>query len=453
MKHQFRYYVLILVLLISAGTFAQAIKIKQQHQVKKKETLYGIAKVYGITVVELMNANPEMKIKGYELKKGDYINIPFSNDVQVNASTSLSSQKAQTNNVKRNKSDVVKVGVMLPLHNTNGDGKRMVEYYRGLLMACERLKVDDISVDLYAWDVSLDANIHQVLKEKNAERCDIIFGPLYTSMVKPLADFCKKNHIKLVIPFSISGEPARDYEQVFQVYQSDEEMGELTIKRFFDRFAGYHPVLVDCNDATSDKGKFTAELRKAFADRKINYSLTNLKTSDADFAKAFSLTQRNVIVLNTARSPELNATFAKLNTMFAKGNYVPVSMLGYKEWLMYNHVYQELFCKYDAYIPTNFFYNPVSVDTRWVESNYRKWFNEEMIVALPHFALTGFDHGCFFIGGFSKFGKAFHGGKGEMVYRPVQSPLLFKKEGKGRKNSTFMLVHYKNDKTIEAISY
>ena len=30
----------------------------------------------------------------------------------------------------------VRLGVMLPLHDLNGDGRRMVEYYRGVLMAC-----------------------------------------------------------------------------------------------------------------------------------------------------------------------------------------------------------------------------------------------------------------------------------------------------------------------------
>ena len=47
----------------------------------------------------------------------------------------------------------IKVGVMLPLHDINGDGKRMVEYYRGLLMACDSLKAEGITTDVYAWNV------------------------------------------------------------------------------------------------------------------------------------------------------------------------------------------------------------------------------------------------------------------------------------------------------------
>ena len=86
--------------------------------------------------------------------------------------------------------------------------------------------------------------------------------------------------------------------------------------------------------------------------------------------------------------------------------------------------------------------------------NYQKWFEKEMNAeALPRFALTGFDHACFFIGGYSQFGSGFNGGKGQMTYKPVQSPLKFKSAGKGHKNSNFMFVHYKTDRTIESVNY
>ena len=145
---------------------------------------------------------------------------------------------------------------------------------------------------------------------------------------------------------------------------------------------------------------------------------------------------------------------AKLNILTQKNADLQVSMFGYKEWLMYTKVYLDLFFKYDAYIPTYFYYNDLSNDTKWVERNYQKWFEKDMNAeALPRFALTGFDHACFFIGGFSQFGSNFNGGKGQMTYKPVQSPLKFKQVGKGYKNTNFMFVHYKTDRTIESVNY
>ncbi|MDY6230223.1 MAG: LysM domain-containing protein, partial [Prevotella sp.] len=283
--------------------YAQEIKIKERHKVKKSETLFGIAKNYGITIEELSEVNPEMKMPGYSLKKGDYINIPYPNDNKiVNNTTEQKQPTAQQLPISR----PIKVGVMLPLHDINGDGKRMIEYYRGLLLSCDRLKKDNISIDINAWNVPIDADIRTTLLENEASKCDIIFGPLYTSMVKPLADFCQKNDIMMVIPFSISGNDVAVNSHIFQVYQAQEDLNKITTQQFIGQFKDYHPIIVDAGDVTSDKGQFTKELRQRLESVGLSYSITHLKASDADFMKCFSKNGRNIVIINTGKSPELN---------------------------------------------------------------------------------------------------------------------------------------------------
>ena len=97
----------------------------------------------------------------------------------------------------------IRVGIMLPLHNINGDGRRMVEYYRGVLMACDSLRKEGISVDIHAWNVPEDEDINKTLNDRNAAKCDLIIGPLYSIQVKALADFAEKHDIKVLIPFII----------------------------------------------------------------------------------------------------------------------------------------------------------------------------------------------------------------------------------------------------------
>ena len=67
----------------------------------------------------------------------------------------------------------IHVGVMLPLHDDDGDGRRMVEYYRGVLMACDSLRCLGVSVDVHAWNVPKDADISKTLKENEAAACDL----------------------------------------------------------------------------------------------------------------------------------------------------------------------------------------------------------------------------------------------------------------------------------------
>lgn len=349
----------------------------------------------------------------------------------------------------------VNVGVMLPLHDVDGDGRRMVEYYRGLLMACDYLKAEGASISVNAWNVPIDADIRQTLLDENAAKCDVIFGPLYTRQVKPLGDFCKRNNIKLVIPFSISGNDVASNEYVFQVYQSLDDLNGDAVNACLERFPKHHYVFVDCNDTTSKKGMFTFELRKNLEKRGIAYNITNLKSSEAYFAKAFSKTQPNVVILNTGRSPELNVALAKLDGLTTVNSGIEASLFGYTEWLMYTKVYLNYFHKYDTYIPTTFYYNPLASATSRFEESYRKWFNTEMQGALPRFAITGYDHACFFIGGMYDIGRSFVGTKGQSSYVPLQTPLRFVRvsERGGMQNDSFMLVHYKRNHEIESISY
>ena len=78
-----------------------------------------------------------------------------------------------------------------------------------------------------------------------------------------------------------------------------------------------------------------------------------------------------------------------------------------------------------------------------------------MQLALPRFAITGFDHANFFIKGFSQYNKSFTGSASESTYKALQTPLKFvrvSKEG-GLQNNAFMLIHYLNNRTVQAISY
>ena len=76
MKLTFRYILLLLIVFLALeNVLAQNVEIREIHKVKRKETIFGIAKLYGISIEELMTANPEMHSPGYELKKGDKLNI------------------------------------------------------------------------------------------------------------------------------------------------------------------------------------------------------------------------------------------------------------------------------------------------------------------------------------------------------------------------------------------
>jgi ABC-type branched-subunit amino acid transport system substrate-binding protein len=346
----------------------------------------------------------------------------------------------------------IRVGVMLPLHNINGDGKRMIEYYRGILMACDSLKQSGISVDIHAWNAAEDADIIQILHDNDAARCDIIFGPLYSRQMQAMSDFVQRNDIRLVIPFSINAPQLLTNPNIFQIWQSPTNVTNSSIDRYLENFKDYHPVFIDCNDSTSKKFPFTSGLRRQLDNRGIVYNITNLKSSEEQFSKAFSRTQKNIVILNTGRSQELGVAFAKLNGLLLKEPTLEISMFGYTEWLSYTRTHLENFYKYDTYIPSAFHYNPLTPQTQRLEQKYRWNFHSDMQHALPRFALTGFDHAFFFLKGLHKYGKSFNGAAGMFGYPPVQTPLMFERLGNGGfQNRSVSLVHYTTDHRMEMI--
>ncbi len=278
-----------------------------------------LAKEYGVTIPQLLDANPAMKQAGYELKKGDLIFVPYSKEGDFLPDGSV---KGKTDKKAAAKSTVaqapvkavnaIRVGVMLPLHNQDGDGKRMVEYYRGILLALNQLKSEGITTEVHAWNVPKGADIRNTLLEPNASKLDVIFGPLYSEQVKPLADFCRAYDIKLVIPFSISGNDVETNPNIFQVYQTEASLTNKAIAAFLERFQkSHHPIFINCKDETSQVGEFTTSLRKQLDLQKIKYNLTSLKSSNADFSKHFDATRPNVVILNSEKSPQLNEVFNK----------------------------------------------------------------------------------------------------------------------------------------------
>ena len=185
---------------VSVATAQEPEQIRGMHKVKKKETIFGISRMYNITIDQLVKANPEMSTPGYELKKGAVLRIPYST-LQTETPVVKPTEEIDADDIRKR---AIRLGVMLPLHDINGDGKRMVEYYRGVLMACDSIKKLGVSVDIHAWNAAEDGDIHQILRDENAAKCDLIIGPLYSKQMEAISAFVEKHKIKLLIPFSIN---------------------------------------------------------------------------------------------------------------------------------------------------------------------------------------------------------------------------------------------------------
>lgn len=459
MRHILSYFCLLTALcFLSTEAWSQVQNYKELHEVKRKETIFGIARENGLTLQELIQANPEMNQPGYELKKGDFIRIPYPSAKQTPAAASTVEQPQLPAKPAVQKSDVrqraVRIGVMLPLHNINGDGKRMVEYYRGVLMACDSLKANGISTDIRAWNVPEDGNIQKVLNDPHAADRDLIIGPLYSTQVKALSSFARQHEVKMLIPFSINSTEVYDNPYIFQVYQNGNTLNHAYAFQYAQHFKGCHTVLIDCNDSTSTKAGFTNVLRRQLEQDGSEFVITNLKSTEAAFKKCFSTSKRNVVVLNTSRNKDLTVAFAKLNGLRLTTPGIQISLFGYPEWLQLTRQHLDNFYKFDTYIPSTYYRNPLSHRVEHFKRKYRWNFHQDMQNYPQLFAMTGFDQTYFMVKGMHLYGTNFTGGTGMVGYTPVQQPLHFERIGNGGlQNKAIVFVHYTPANKIEVQNY
>ncbi len=348
----------------------------------------------------------------------------------------------------------INVGVFLPLHNDDGDGKRAIEYYRGLILAAEEMKNEGVEVNFYAWNAHINADVKKILQDPNAKKCDFFFGPMYTKQLATLQKFAAENKAKIIIPFSIQGDPSSHYNNVFQIYQEPNFARTEAIKKYATQFADCHTVVVGCGDENSTKGDFTAELRGLLTGKNMAYTLTSLATPNDLFVKAFNPKKRNMVVLNSSSNKSLKEAFKKLEALKTENPNLQISMFGYTEWLTYANDYAPFYHKFDMYIPTHSYFNPADSKTQNIMRQYKQRFNCDMMSQNnPRFGLMGYDHGRFFFRGFSKMGRDYKG-----IYAnndALQTRIYFGKVGQngGMQNIGSKFIHYNTNKTVSVIEF
>ena len=106
------------------------------------------------------------------------------------------------------------VAVLLPFnvnYNTlgiedkeiNEKSKIALEFYEGLIIALDELKLKGFKVDVSVHDTEGSAEIvKRILDLPEIQKMDLIIGPVYNGPLKAASEFCKKNEIYMVSPLS-----------------------------------------------------------------------------------------------------------------------------------------------------------------------------------------------------------------------------------------------------------
>lgn len=409
------------------------------HVVSKGDTMWNIAKRYNITVDELVAANPEMKQADYKLKKGSIINIP--------AVTTASNSPTQT---AAPVSKTVGIAFLLPMKATGVEGERSVEFYRGFLMAADKLRDNGRDINIYTYNEDANqSSLVTIINKLKTQKPDVIIGPVYPAHFTEVANFAKEQQIRMIVPFSSKAWQVHTTPQLCLLNTPMQYQQIFAADLFLKIFKIRNAVFMHINNANEQT--FTQQLKGRLNAAGVTTTVCNLDAPLTQLKSACAKNKQTVIVPDNSDPAVLRQLLEKIKQFCAQYPKYKVSLFGYPGWLDHEQALREDFHVADTYIYTNAFYNPYSRGIAEFNAQYKAWFNAEPLDVTPRMGLLGYDLATHLLQGFFTYGKNFstqRAGTGML-----QSDMRFAatEAGGGLVNNSVSFIHYKSDKTIEQI--
>ena len=432
-------------------------KCRDMHRVERKETIYSISRLYGITEAELIAANPELRTE--KLKKGKFLCIPYTSagNNQKEQEQPVSPTTIPTYNELFDKSKqenpkiaTIKAAVMLPFM-TDGSGNRdeqirMVEYYEGFLMAVDSLKEKGVSIDIYTYDTyNNTSSVKSILAKDEMKNMNIIFGPAYPEQIKPVADFAKKNNIRLVIPFTSKGNEVFNNPSIYQINTPQSYLYSEVYEHFTRKFTNANVIFLDAEDGDKDKADFIKGLKEELKGKHIPFTeLKGEAITPESLKGAMNATLDNVFIPTSGTNIALIKLLPQLIVTLRDNPDYRMQLFGYPEWQTYTNDHLASFYELDTYFYSSFYTNNLFPEAIRFSSAYRKWYSKDMSNTFPKYGMLGFDTGYFFLKGLSQYGSNLEDKLNKVTVTPIQTGFKFERVNNwgGFINRKVFFVHF-----------
>lgn len=373
----------------------QTVQVKyKEYKVKKKDTPYSLAKANGITVDELMAANPELKADGYKLKKGTVIKIPVKVQSAKPHYSGLSS---------------VRVAVLLPMLGEKVENVRSLEFYRGFLMGVEQLKNRGLNVAVSAYnEPGPDGSVAQLMNSVAAASPDLVVGPVYPQHFADVASHSSER-LRVVVPFSSKVQQVNFRPNVFVVNTPAEYENTLCADLFMssfkksDHFVFLHAV-------GGDKADLCQQLTKRM--NAAGYSVTSVPLhGTAEELKTQLKSKGNghfVFMSDNSSEATLAEILPLLKNLRSLMKGSTFSMVGYESWLKAASGSRAAEMREaDSYLFATSYFYPSTADALRFTQEYTRWFGSQLLDCTPRMAPLGYDVALAMLGGLATFGYSY----------------------------------------------
>ncbi len=451
----------------SGISIGQTIKIPKQHLLKPQpaaedtiqkktiyytvqqgDTLYRIAKDYGISVSALILANEELR---WGLKTGQVIIIPPYSDygsltyssaldsiLLVSEMARLSIQQCDSIASAYKMRTAVKVALVLPFfadekfsHDYNSDndtldsidihqkqshfkGRVAVEFYEGLLLAIDSLKERNIDINLFVYDSEADTNkVKKIIGDLEIIQPNLILGPFLPDNVALMNKFSTEKMIPFVPPLMKDDSTLRHNPNLFQVLPS--HISELEIWSDYLSENYNENILFICKRnlfKQAEIDQFKTVLLEKLKDRSDGDTLrfTEIHINDTlqyNISKYLSDSLENIVIVASSYEPEVSDVLTKLYFVHKTKK---IKVFGMPIWQKFKSIRIDYFHDMNVEIYSPFFidYNDLQVKSFVAKCRTALKYEPFMTTSKGtglNYTFLGYDLGTFFISALKKYGE------------------------------------------------
>ncbi len=405
------------------------------HTVASGETLFAIARKYNISPAVLKQYNPD--IDPDVLKPGMEIRIALPDGTplsQVSSNIMVTSEQMER----------LKIALLLPMDAEKGTPERYVRFYEGFLMGVYNAKRKGISVELDVYCTPNEASFQKVIHSGSLSNRDLIIGGQSNSQVELLARYASDRGMVYVSPFISVSMPKRGYSSnTFKLNPTQSDLFPYISAAFRSKFSNYSPVIV--STASHNHNHFIHHLKTTFTESHIPFAEVALESISAQAIEVASK-KKNVVLIPDDSSPEvLRVLLDKLDNSPSKNR--TITLFGYPQWQSYNKAMLTQLGKYNGTIYSSFFFYEEDAPTQNFVNNYYGWFSKEIDSTYPKFSLLGYDASRYFIGALAHYGGAFTNMPAQVPSDGLQTDFIFRKaQGEeAYSNVNLFFISFSND--------
>ena len=451
---------------------AKKIACRTEHLVKRKENIYRISRMYGITELELVNANPELRER--KMKAGEVLCIPYAKSGQEQQVSPVREEEKPVEIVIPTNEELfaesrlvpedieqIKVAVILPLmleDSISSEQMKMVEFYEGMLLALDSLKKQGVSVDLHIYDSGNKwTSLSPILSKPEMREMNLIIGPVYDTHINEVATFAEATGIRTVIPFARQVDQVFTNPYIYQVNTPQSYFYSEVYDHFFMQFPHPNVILFDAPEEEDD-GMIDG-LKREMSYRGVPYTvlLADTATNKDTILSLLDTERENILMMTSEKSGSLNNMMpvfqlVKRDTSATKFD---VHLFGYPQYQVYTNNHLASFYEIDTYFYSSFYTNNLLPEAKDFHKKYRRTYSKEIVNRYPKYAILGFDIAYYFLKAMHLYGTDMDTRLGEMKYKPLQTGFKFERVNNwgGFINRKVFFVHFSSDYELQTIDF